>query len=111
MRSIIQAAGSVSLASQTFPRSNCPVGKILNFEFHPIPGIGFPGEGHRDGALDFRLPRFEVQHLTVAIKNQRITLSDHAAIALLTPFLRGIDVGFDRVVRKIRWAEISPSAA
>ena len=60
--------------------------------------------------LSFRLPRFEVQHLAVAVKSQHITLRDHAGVALLTSLLRGADVGFDGVVAKIGWSNVSPSA-
>ena len=111
MRSIIHAAGSVSVGRPGFAtRPYFAVRQILYLQLQAIPRIWLPGERSSYGARSFGLPGLQVKHLAVAVECQHITLCDHTGIALLPALLRCENICFDGVVREVGRSKVGSSA-
>ena len=70
MRSIIHAPGSGSPTAQAFPRARVvPSGRFSTCSFRRYQVSGFQAKGSVFSSSSLRLPRFEMEHLAVAVES------------------------------------------
>ena len=86
--SIIQSAGSASVAAHALPRANLTIGQVFHSELHPALHIGFPGEGDRYRSNRLWLPWLELQLLRGSAQDERIALRRDTDVGHLTSALR-----------------------